>query len=286
VEIRAATPGDLDAVFDLLTARSIAALGAAELEREQLVQSWELEHTDRLVATDGALVGYASLDAAHEIVVAAADGDVNDALLRALEVHARSRAFDTLVAIVVPEDAPFDALVRRTGFAHHNDVLRMWRRLDGHLPEPAWPDGVSVRTYAEVDAPAVHELLDDVYAGWDETYVSRPHDDWLQFMTKHDAFDPELWFLVENDGALVACALHWKESAGGGWVKDIVVRESERGRGLGTGLLHHAFAEYARRGVERVGLKVDSGNPTGAPQLYEHVGFVIDRRYGIWVKRL
>jgi mycothiol synthase len=64
------------------------------------------------------------------------------------------------------------------------------------------------------------------------------------------------------------------------------VRESERGRGLGKALLHHGFAEYARRGVERVGLKVDAGNPTGAPQLYERVGFVIDRRYGTWVKRL
>jgi ribosomal protein S18 acetylase RimI-like enzyme len=64
------------------------------------------------------------------------------------------------------------------------------------------------------------------------------------------------------------------------------VRESERGRGLGKALLHHAFREYARRGVERVGLKVDATNPTGAPQLYERVGFVIDRRYGIWRKDL
>jgi hypothetical protein len=38
--------------------------------------------------------------------------------------------------------------------------------------------------------------------------------------------------------------------------------------------------------VERVGLKVDSTNPTGAPQLYERVGFAIDRRYGIWAKPL
>jgi ribosomal protein S18 acetylase RimI-like enzyme len=35
-----------------------------------------------------------------------------------------------------------------------------------------------------------------------------------------------------------------------------------------------------------VGLKVDADNPTGAPRLYERVGFVTDRRYGIWAKRL
>ena len=278
VEIRASTPVDIDAVFDLLTARSVAAFGSSELERDQFAPVWELAHTDRLVATDGRVVGYASLDAAHEVVVAARDDDVNDALLRAVEVRARARGFDTLVAIVVPQDVPFHGLVTRAGFSHHNDVLRMWRPLDGEIPEASWPDGVLVRTYADADAPTVHALLDETYSAWDDTHVARPHDDWLQWMTKHEEFDPDLWFLVERDGALVACALHWKEHAGRGWVKDIVVRETERGRGLGKALLQHAFADYARRGAERVGLKVDAGNPTGAVQLYERLGFVTDRR--------
>jgi GNAT superfamily N-acetyltransferase len=105
-------------------------------------------------------------------------------------------------------------------------------------------------------------------------------------MTRHDDFDPALWFLVERDGELLACALHWKENQRRGWVKDIVVRESERGAGLGKALLQHAFRAYADRGVERVGLKVDSTNSTGAPQLYERMGFVTDQRLGIWQKRL
>ena len=113
-----------------------------------------------------------------------------------------------------------------------------------------------------------------------------PHDEWLAFMTGHDEFDPALWFLVERDGELVACALHWKEHQSSGWVKDIVVAESERGHGLGTSLLHHALRAYAAREVDRVGLKVDSSNPTGALQLYARVGFVTDRRYGIWTRAL
>ena len=64
------------------------------------------------------------------------------------------------------------------------------------------------------------------------------------------------------------------------------MREDERGRGLAKALIHHGFKEYAARGVERVGLKVDSTNPTGAPQLYERLGFVTDQRLGIWLKRL
>ena len=69
-------------------------------------------------------------------------------------------------------------------------------------------------------------------------------------------------------------------------MKDIVVAESERGHGIGKALLHHALRVYAARGVRRVGLKVDSSNPTGAVQLYARVGFVTDRRYGIWTRPL
>jgi ribosomal protein S18 acetylase RimI-like enzyme len=105
-------------------------------------------------------------------------------------------------------------------------------------------------------------------------------------MTAHDDFDPELWFLVERDDELVACALHWREQQGRGWVKDVVVHATERGQGLGKALLNHAFSAYAARGADRVGLKVDSTNPTGALQLYERLGFVTDQRLEIWTKRL
>jgi ribosomal protein S18 acetylase RimI-like enzyme len=162
----------------------------------------------------------------------------------------------------------------------------MWRALNGKLAAPRWPEDVVVRSYSADDAERVHALLDEAYGGWDRDYVQRPHTDWLAFMTAHDDFDPAMWFLVERDGELVACALHWKEFQQRGWVKDIVVREDERGNGLAKALLQHAFQAYAERGATRVGLKVDSTNPTGAPRLYERAGFVTDQRYGIWIKRL
>jgi GNAT superfamily N-acetyltransferase len=285
VHIRAATDDDFEPVFALLEARSRAAFGVSELQREQLRHSWGL--VEGWVAADGdRILGYAALNSAHELSHAATAPDVGDALLERAEERARQRGFAHLEATVVPQDAPLDALVRRNGFRHDRDILRMWRALDGELPAPAWADGVAVRSYTDADAQAVHALLDDAYSGWDEHYVRRPHDDWLVFMTKHEDFDPELWFLVERDHELVACALHWKVFQQRGWVKDIVVRATERGQGLGKALLHHAFHAYAERGAKRVGLKVDSTNPTGAPQLYERAGFETDQRYGIWIKQL
>jgi ribosomal protein S18 acetylase RimI-like enzyme len=286
VELRAATPCDLDGVFDLLTTRSRAAFGVSELTRDELAGVWPNDNVDRFVVGDGEVVAYGALDSAGYIDVAAADAETNDALLARLETRARERALEHVTAIVVPEDEPFDALVRRSGFAARGEVLRMWRMLAGELDEPSWPDGVTVRTYREKDAREVQSLLDASYSGWDDTYVPRAHDDWLRWMTVHDDFDPDLWFLVERGGELVACALYWKEHQRRGWLKDIVVRVDQRGAGLGRALLEHGFRAYADRDADRVGLKVDSTNPTGAVQLYERAGFTTDRRYGIWVKPL
>jgi ribosomal protein S18 acetylase RimI-like enzyme len=286
-EIRDATWEDFDAVLELLVARSRAAFGVSGQTREHLHQRWEQHANERWVAVeDGEIVGYATLQEDQQLAVAAVDPATGDALLVRAEDTARTRGFDHVSAIAVPEDEPFWALLDRSGFSHDRDVVRMWRMLDGELPNPVWPDGVTVRSYTDADAPAVHALLDEAYSGWDSTYVPLSHAGWLTFMTEHAEFDPELWFLVERDGALVATALHWKEWAGRGWVKDIVVRERERGQGLAKALLRRGYQAYKARGADRVGLKVDSTNPTGAVQLYEREGFVTDQRLGMWQKQL
>lgn len=285
--IREATWGDFDAVFALLDAQSRAAFGVSGQRPEHLRQRWEQPANERWVAADGGrVVGYATLQEDQELAVTAVDAAVADALLARAEEAARARGFDDITATVVREDAPFWALVERSGFAHDRDVLRMWRMLDGELPEPVWPHGTSLRTYTDADAVAVHALLDTVYSGWDRDYVPLSHAGWLGLMTEDADFDPQLWFLVERDGALIACALHWRESQGRGWVKDIVVHESERGRGIAKALLRTAFRAYAQRGADRVGLKVDSTNPSGALQLYDREGFVVDQRLALWRKAL
>ena len=285
--IRDATEDDFEAVFELLDARSRAAFGISQQKPEYLRQRWDLPATGKWVAVENdAVVGYVSVEEDQSLVHAATDPEVCDALLAHVEHQARARGYPHLDVVAVPEDVPLYDAVRRNGYTLDREILRMWRALDGELAKPAWPDGYSVRSYTSVDAKRVQALLDEQYAGWDESYVPRSHEGWLSFMTDHAEFDPDLWFVVERDGELVACALHWRESDGRGWVKDVVVREEERGRGLAKAMLQHAFLAYAERGARSVGLKVDSTNPTGAPQLYERLGFVTDQRLGIWQKRL
>jgi mycothiol synthase len=286
-EIREATPDDLDAVFDLLTARDRAVFGVSETRRTDLEVAWSVPGTDRWVAVDdGGVVGHATLTSAHDFAPAVLADATADALLTCAAERARERGFDHLSLVTDPKDEVRHALAERAGFGLDRQILRMWRSLNGDLPEPRWPDGVTVRTYLPGDARAVQSLLDRSYSGWDRDYVARPPEDWVAFMTGHAEFDPELWFLVERDSQLIACALHWKEHQSRGWVKDIVVAEPERGRGLAKAMLHHAFHAYQRRGAEQVGLKVDSSNPTGALQLYAREGFDTDQTLEIWIKRL
>ena len=290
-EIRGATPADLDDVYVLLDARSRRALGISEVKLDHLRNRWAQPGfavgEDNWVAQGaGRIVGYAALDVSHELEHVASDPSVGDALLARAAERARTRGFATITLTTVDEDEPLRALAARNDFAPHLEVLRMWRPLNGDLPEPRWPDGVAVRSYDPADARRVHALLDDAYSGWDDEFIALPHDDWVARVTGDDGFDPDLFLLAERGGELVACALNWKPFQQRGWVKDLVVRVDQRGTGLAKALLFEGFRRSEAAGASQVGLKSIANNPTGAVQLYERVGFTTDRRYQIWLKRL
>jgi len=279
--VRAATWHDFGRVADLLGRQSRAATGVAV--REEFVRAdWELPSfqvgRDNWVSAGG----YAAVSPNGSLTLAASDDAEADALLARAVARSRERGLRKLELRPLSGDGVHARLLERHGFVLRVDVLAMWRRLDPAETDPQWPDGVTVRTFETADGGAVHALLDEAYGGWDAGYVPLAHEDWLRAMTGDAEFDPTVWWLAERSGALAGCALWWSS----GWLKDVVVRESERGRGLGAALVRRGFAEFARRGVRRVGLKVDAANPTGAPHLYERLGFVTEQREQIWALSL
>ncbi len=281
--VRGATWDDFDAVARLL-ARQSRAGGGGPMERAEFVRAeWELPSFE--VGRDNwcaGEAGYAAVTPAGGLVLAAADEATADALLARAVERARESGRASLQLTVLRGNEQHAALVRRHPFELQTDTLTMWRGLRGAEPDPEWPAGIAVRTFEPGDAEAVHALLDEAYRGWDRNYVPLAHDDWVPLMTGDIEFDPTVWWLAERDGELSGCALYWS----GGWLKDLVVRESERGRGLGAALVRQGLAEFARRGVQRVGLKVDAVNPTGAVRLYERLGFVTERREQLWALSL
>jgi ribosomal protein S18 acetylase RimI-like enzyme len=153
-----------------------------------------------------------------------------------------------------------------------HEVLRMRTELDpGALGPPRWPEGLYVRAFVRTDAPALHALLVHGYrrgGGGVKAYEL-----WLPELTGDAEFDPDLCLLAEADRALAGAALCWTSA----FLKDLVVRESWRRRGLGEALLRAVLIVFAARGAPAVDLKVESTN-LGAIRLYERLGFRIVER--------
>ena len=113
----------------------------------------------------------------------------------------------------------------------------------------------------------MHACLVEAFAGSDERVA--PYEEWRPWLLGDPSYDPALVLVADVDGEVAGIAQCWTE----GFVKDLAVRPAYRGRGLGEALLWAVFAEFAKRGVAQVRLKVDAGNPTGAVRLYRRVGW-------------
>ncbi len=286
MELRAARPDDLERIADLVATRNRRATGiggqwAAFLRRSWESPAFELERDTVLADAAGVLVGYGALTPAHDVALVTGDPALADRMFARLAARARERGDAHLGLTTIPGDATLEGFVARHGFRLQHETIAMGRALSTPIPPSEWPDGVVVRTFEPADAPTVQALLAGAYA-WDASYVVRPLEEWTSWLLGDEEYDPSLVWLAERDGALVGCALHWTS----GWLKDLAVVEAERGRGLGAALVHEGLTEFKRRGLTRVGLKVDVANPTGAQRLYERCGFVEEARERQWLLTL
>jgi mycothiol synthase len=262
---------DVAAAHRVSKALSVALHGTSETTVEHLRAAWDYGRAWVALDGDDKVVGYATLEDGYVEVWPHPDhrgGVAAGALL-----DAATRQGGRLETIVPAAADDLVELYALRGWRRTREVLRMEMDVSAEGPAPAWPEGVSARAYTEADAAAVHELLVAAFAANAEEVP--PFARWHPWMTQDPGFDAGVWFLAEAGAELVGACLCWRE----GWVKDLAVRPSWRGRGLGEALLRAAFAEFRRRGVATVGLKVDADNPTGAVRLYERVGMSLDRTY-------
>src|SRR3954451_14381036 len=115
--IRGASADDVDAIFDLLTARSRAAFGVSQVDREHVLNELVAPTSDAWLALDAdEPVGFARVGPTQVLAVAARDAAVNDSLLAAAEDAARRRGYDHLLVYAVRGGRPLWSLVARAGF--------------------------------------------------------------------------------------------------------------------------------------------------------------------------
>ena len=281
---RPARPEDARAVHALFT-RWAAAVDERPLTLHTFDSEWSApgfdpDHDHWLDERDGEVVGYVALKANSGVAVR---GEIAGLLPLAV-ARARERGDERLEVILTTRDAAGLGALESAGWTRERDVYRMWLELGSDLPEPSFPAAVRVRPYTDSDARRLHAFLELAYA--DNNEQIEPFDPWLHFMTQHGEFAPDFWHLAEDEhGGLAACNLTWAPYERLGWVKDLAVHPGHRRRGLGEAMLHYGARAYRDAGVERVGLKVDSDNPTRAARLYERVGYRTDRTYAILTTR-
>lgn len=286
--IRAVRMDEVEVTAELLNEHSRRLHGVDDQTPSELRQYWESPDVDFgrdvLVAEapDGSLVGYADLGVQANTVwldVRGLEPQPVRALLDAIEKRAaEKRPAAGLLGYTSESDELLCDLYKQAGYSVTRHSYRMEISLEHGAPEANWPEGFSVRTMRPGEEERVYESQMTSFADtW--MFEREPFELWSHWFLKDPAFDPSLWFLAEAGDELAGIALtrESENEPGLGWVRILGVVPEFRRRGLAQALLRHAFGEYARRGLRRVGLGVDAENPTGAVRVYECAGMHVER---------
>jgi ribosomal protein S18 acetylase RimI-like enzyme len=238
--------------------------------------AWE---TATLVVEDeGQVVGYATVveEYADAMTVPGRE-DLLPTLLQWVEEHEAS------VEHYVPDpDTARGALLEARGWRPERRFWRMRRPLDGELPEPRWPDGVTFREYERPrDDAAVHALIMTSFQEIGGQHI-RGFEEWKGFLLDTERFDPSLYLVALAGDEVVGASLSQPMGEDYGMVRQLAVAPSQRGRGVGMALLHECFRRHAARGFPATVLGVDAGNPTGALDLYEKAGMTVHEQFTRW----
>jgi len=279
--VRPARPEDTEPAFELFADWQRSSYGEVEIGPEMFATTLAGADAVFVAETEDGLVGHSDVDGGWiglGVAPAARRRGIGTALLQEAEGAATT---DSTWLTGLSTEPAAAAFARANGYEKAWEVWLMGIDLPSEIPEPQWPEGVSVRTYGgdEAEAREIKDLLDLAYA---EEFHHTPatFENWSRFMFEDPMFDREVWFLAVAKGKIVAAALNWDE----GYVKDLVVHPEWRGRGLGKALMYQTFGEFKRRALPRVTLKTDSNNPTDAWRLYERVGMAKERTYEIFQK--
>ena len=298
VLFRPPTLDDADGVAALISARDAFDFGEEPRLTGDEVRSWWRPDAERLVSDawiavrEGEAVGFARMGRSGEVAEVADEACVHpDARRQGIGTHlfdlaegwAHGHGLKRLFASIVNDGGR--RLLEGRGHALIRHFWRMEIELaeEPALPEP--PPGLRIRPYrpAQDDLP-LHAAHQDAFrALWE--FTPEPLGEWLASRHEREDYRPELWQLAVNGDEIAGAALCFGAD-GFGWVLDLFVGEHWRGRGLGFSLLVTGFRELQWHGFPRVGLDVDSANPTGATRLYERAGMRVTRRYDAYEKRL
>ena len=212
--MRAPTAADAAAIAALYA--DMRATDAEEVRSWFRNPTFDIQRDFRVFERDGAIVGYVDVHREEDrlsVDWAARDPVSSGALLDWADERAREEAVERVRAWVWQPTAPEADVLRRRGFAPVRSSFEMHVELPEVPQEPAWPDGVVVRTVHEGEEPLIHELLGEAFADGND-FRPTPYEEWRGWALDPKRFDRDFWFLVLADDEAVAVAVCEPERSG------------------------------------------------------------------------
>ena len=294
--VRAADDADLDAVVSLIDSADLALGLERDPVRDFLKWIWHvpstvLERDTRIVLRGDVVACFAQALWNRE------EGGPLQVMARVHPGHRRvglgtwsvwwaegvaaERGSEGTRARIAHRDEEAAALLGARGYVRVRSSWTMQRELGAREDPGPSPAGVTFRPFETGrDEHALHEAIESSFAEhWGFHPV--PYETFAEEMYGAHDWDPNLAFLAEVDGNVVANAVSLS-SQDGGYVAVLGVVPDARGRGIAKGLLRRSFAALAERGHRIVRLGVDAQNPTGAVALYESVGMHVSHAYDVY----
>jgi mycothiol synthase len=293
--------GDIDAVYQLISAQNKVDFGDRLRSLEEIRRGWTANFDLELdslvaVASNGQIAGYAELRDREDIHVYLAsefqDAALGRHLIAFLEERAASyktegRGVELWGRAGFRNPVLIDAY-EKSGYQSDISFLIMEIALKHGPPVPTWPAGIVVRPFIPShDEQAVYRA--DEEAAQDKGYHEPlSYENWAKRIgLDKQTFDPAIWFVAAASDEVAGVALNAiGENSTVGWVDHLSVRRAWRRQGIGRSLLLHTFAQFFKRGIHTVKLSVDSKSLTNAPRLYESVGMKTIEKYFVFKKGL
>lgn len=170
------------------------------------------------------------------------------------------------------------ALLQQEGYRAVRYSYEMERSLAEPIPDLPLPVGIEV-----------HPMRPDQYEQLRHAMNEAFHDHWgwsamteqdFQSWRKNRNFQPALWQVGWAGDEIAATVLNFIDAESNarfqrrrGWTETICVRRPWRQRGLAKALIARSMRLLKEQGMTEAALNVDTQNPTGALQLYEHMGY-------------
>lgn len=281
---------DARAVYEVMALQEQVDLGKVEIEQADIVADWQRPSFDVSASTLGVFDGEALVAYAEVSPAGRGDAAVHPAYRRrgigtTLAAWMPGRTGElggTVIGSPVPRGSVGDRLLEKLGWYIRWTSWGLALPEGAEIQERALPEGYAIRTAADDEYPAVHDVVEDAFLEW-SVRDRESYDDFLASTVRRPGFEP--WhFRVVTDGAgdIVGVALvqMYAGAESEAFISRLAVRRDQRNRGLAQALLVDSFARGREHGATRSALSTDSR--TGALALYEKVGMDVT---DVWFHR-